>query len=201
MFDKKVNEAKENAVKKWAPVLEHLKFKKEDVPHVCWYAELHALAEATTRETLSRFPEMKIDTVDAPPFTENLLPISLKVLEGIEDLSKVHFTSQPVFMIMRNGDYVPGTAKAYQISIDVGQDCILEFSQMHGIDILNELEGAIVHEMSARINDLIEEGNEIWMYLAVAGVRIISETTQPRARLSLISRYHVEPQTVTIEDL
>jgi len=201
MFDKKVIEAKENATKKWSPILEHLKFKKEDIPNVCWYAELHALAEATTRETLSRFPGMKIDTVDAPPFTENLLPISLKVLEGIKDLSKVHFTGQPVFMIVRNNEYVPETVKAYQISIDVAEDYILDFSQMQGIDILNELEGAIVHEMSARINDLIEEGNDIWMYLAVAGVRIISETTQPRARLSFISRYHAEPQTVSIADL
>jgi hypothetical protein len=197
----KLNE--EQIVKKWGPVINDLKFKtKKDRAMACKYAELHALVELSEAEMLTNFPVMRSTAIDQPPLVKNLLPISLKVLAGINDLSKLHFTGQPVFKFIRNNEWVMETVKAHGISISLSQEDYQDISQQLGIDIINNLESVIIQEVTEKLNTLIEEGNEIYMFLVVAGIRMISEgkdTFNPQ--LTLISRYHAEPTSVSIEDL
>ena len=197
----------EQVIKKWSPVLETLNFKNEvDRNKACIYADLHALSEVKAKETLLQYPEMNAASpIIGAPLTENLLPISLKVLEGINDLSKVHFTGSPAFMILRNGGYEAETVGAHSISILIDYDMYMDMIRQTGIDSIVHLESAIIHELSHHINEILEKGNEIHMYLAVAGLRIIfmdgDKDKKPHGQLSLISRYHVEPTSVTINDL
>ncbi len=194
----KLNE--EQIVKKWGVVIDTLTFRtKEDRAKACKYAELHSLTELLEAESLARFPEMRSTAIDEPPFSQNLLPISLKVLEGIKDLSKIHFTGQPVFMIERNGGVQAETVKAHGMTISLSRE---DYQVKLGIDIINNLEGRVIQKVVEQLNKLIEEGNEIHMFLAVAGIRIISEgKTHLNPQLTLISRYHTEPQIITIDDL
>jgi len=197
---KELNE--EQIVKKWGPIIDTLNFKAENRAKACKYAELHALFEAEAATTLYKYPEMRTSTIDNPPFTENLLPISLKVLEGIRDLSKIHFISQPVFMITRDGNPQPESVGAHQISIGINHEDYMDISRKHGIDVLNTLESAIIHEMSARINQLIEEGNKIYIFLVIAGMRMISEGKEGmNPQVSIYGRWHIESPTISIEDL
>lgn len=192
----------DNIVKKWSPVMESLNFSKGDLPKVCEYAELHALTELAEREMLTEFPQMRSTTIDQPLISNNLLPMSLKVLRGINDLSKVHFTGQPAFRFMRNSELVFETVKAHVMTIAMKHEDYIDIHRNLGIDVLNNLESVIIQEVTEQLNKIIEEGNEIYIYLAVAGIRMMSEGVDGlNPKLTLISRYHVEPGTISLDDI
>ena len=198
---KKLNE--KQIIKKWKQVINNIKLKtEEDRIKVCKYAELHALTELLEAESLARFPEITSTIIDPLSLSSNLLPLSLKVLEGIKDLSKVHFTGQPAFALMRKGQSMSKTVNTYVINISISREDFRNISHQSGIKNLSKLEGLIVSKITEQLNKLIEEGNEIHIFLVIADIRMISEgKTHLDPQLTLMSRYHVEPQMITIDDI
>jgi hypothetical protein len=188
----------ENIVKKWRPVIESLNFKESDIQKVCEYAELHALEESTDYMSLP-----KVDTVDTTfklSADETLLPLSLRVLSKINDLSKVHFVDGPAFVIERNGKVESETVKTYSIQSTVTQDQIMQLKHLHGIDVIDMVENELILLLVDKLNSEIEMGNDLYVYLVAQSIRIITVGTEP-PRIMMSTRFHAEEPVVTMNDL
>lgn len=189
-------------VRKWRPVIETLKFKEFDIKKVCEYAELHSLEESIESLTV---PMTTIEFL--PGMNKNLLPLSLMILKKVNDLSKIHFVSSPAFLINRNGKHEPESVKTYAFETNISYDQIMSLVQIiGGINTESKIESDLITEISGKINELINDENEIYVYLVAQSISSISAAGKP-PKIMLRSRYHVEPckiqqsSGITINDL
>jgi len=194
------NQAKDNAVMKWESIVKMMDFKKSDIPKVCEYADLHTLLESTNHTVFPGTTEF------IPKYLEDsMLPISLKVLSKVKDLSKVHFEYLPVFRLMRDGEICSETMKTHSISSDVTRDQIVELKRQTGIDLIAMVESELIEKLAGIYNKLIEDGNELYVFVVAQSIAIVAEGTQA-PQIRLLSRFHIEgpgvwEKSITINDL
>lgn len=197
-MDKK--QAIDNAVMRWEPIIKMLDFKRGDIPKVCWYVHLHALTESTPHTVFPGTTEFIPKNVG-----ENMLPISLKVLSKVNDLSKVHFEGIPVFTLIRGEKVCGETMKTHSISSEVTHGQIMELTQQTGIDVTSMVENELIEKLADTYNKLIEQGNELYIMSVAQSIALVTEGTQP-PRIRLLSRFHIEgpgvkEKYITIDDL
>jgi len=182
----------EELIKKWSVILDPMDFPKEHLLKVATYAEHHAKIEAGYESRGFDLSQAKMEG-----FGGKLLPISLRILEKIKDLSKLHVARFPTVYF---NEFKQENVETYTMSIGMNQEDIMNLRHYHGIDVVAEAESMLTEEVSNQLNYMIEEGNEIYVYLVASAVSLISEGSSV-PKISIRSRFHKEPKTVSMEDL
>jgi len=197
---KKLNE--EQIVKKWGPMLEQYGIPVENLNTMCTYAEFHALIESEVP-----FGMQNMDLYDRNQM-KNLLPVSIKILTKVKDLSKIHPVPVPFFQFMKKDQICSESVKTHSLSFNIDREDIVKMISgvEPGLEMMSALEDTISNKVSEHFNKLIDEGNEIHLFLALSSIRMITSgsitlgtTDQPMVQL--LSRYHAEPTSVTVDDL
>jgi len=179
--------------KKWGSTIKKFSFEEKDIQRICEYAERHRLAEFEVTESLkkegARFTDLK----------RSLLPISLRILEKVKDLSKVHFVPAPNFTYEKDGKESMKTDSNFQFKTAITSDNIPELRKLDWtIDVIGLVENNIVEKMSAEYNEMIEKGDSIYVYLVVASTTLIS-TAIGAPEMVVRSRFYADPNPVVSE--
>lgn len=183
----------EKIVKKWKPVIEIFDFNNEDIVKVCEYAEAHSMIESAEHLSFMNngYPTLGDKLNKFRIKSENtLLPLSLKILQKISDLSKIHLTFQPVFIIERDGESQAVTVKTYNIEAGITPSEIME-NALAGIDNIEMAENLMAEELANKMNTEISKGYELYVYLVAQSIRIITIGTEP-PKIMMCTRYHIE---------
>ena len=186
---------KEKAIAKWKPVFQKLGWN-ENIEKFCEYAETHALYESSM--SLTAPITDNIHRI-VPVIEDNMLPKSLQVLKQIHDLSKVHLVGAPVFEMIRDNGWVQEVVKTYACSVDVLNGDMYDLISGFGLNVLTDTENLLINELSDNFNKLIEEGCEIYMFIAAEAISVINEKAAPTSRIMIRSRYHIERPSVKLE--
>lgn len=186
---------KEEIVTKWGPVIDTLNPKsRADREKLCLYAHQHALIESENDSDGTPVSPL------FEPFGKNLLPIALRIMSKVNDLSKVSLTPLPAFLLEKNGKTWQENVKTFTMNVRIDKNDLRDMQLMHGIDLIQETEHILTDEAANQLNDIIEKGSKIHMLLAAASIVVITEGPND-PKISLRSRFFIEREGFTIEDL
>lgn len=181
----------EKANKKWMSIIDMLPFENDNHnDKMCKFAELFSLNEYTPYSTLSGvgigecMPPSMIG-INGEPMKkeeewESLLPLNLKVLSKVTNLDKIIIMDGP----QGNFDW-KGVSKTIQVK-SLSIDVTLHRDDMF-IDPQIQYEHTIIYEVAKVINDKIDEGYTIFVYMPIQSIKLIAEKTMA-PKLYIISR-------------
>jgi len=183
----------ENIVKKWKPVVQSLEFDDKYIPKICEYAEMHTITEANSDYFQS------IESV-IPTLEVSLLSISLDILKRVKDLSKIHFIKGVFFNLQRNNEIHSETVKTHSFSISINREDMMHLRNQTEVNIIKHAEDKLIDGVAEMYNKLIEEGNDLYIYLVGQSLRIISESTMDSTQIMILSRFHSEKHDIILEE-
>ena len=194
------NVKKEYYVAKWGELIKDLKlFPDEYIEKVSEFAERFSREQANLKETLSTGSYW--DKTSAPIFNDNdnLLPLNLRLISKLKDLSKVVFLNSPEEIVKVGDEEVYIKVGTFQCTHDISQQKLADIREQIGIDVIAEVEDSILSLIADKINAQIDMGETIYMWMPISSIAIIVEGTTP-PRLLARTRYATS-KNLTLNDI
>lgn len=172
-------------IEKWRPILFPSDIPSEYILNVAYYAENMTIIE--TMDYTSNLQGYIYDTPKTTKPYQPLLPLAIKIIAEIDDLSKVYFMEGPMGDIL--GRNVQAGTLEFTFPLSVSDMQYLQITQMFDDFEYNIFEKRIVDEISDRLNKEINDEKTLCIYNICQSIKVIGEEGDKMPKLIVHSRF------------
>ena len=188
MFKRGINAIEDiglGIVSKWTPLLESTNIDKKYYTEVAFFTQ-RIFEEFAPYQTLTGVGVGQHSLGSAPPqneFEENMISISLLIINKLGDLGRVRFSKAPFYFI--DGEKVSIKEKKWKISM--GVDDIHQLSAIHGWNVADTATGQLIDLIADDIKEKLLLGLDIFLYLPIQSISY--KTEENNVNIYFTSRY------------
>jgi len=158
-----------NDITKWYPIIDNFYIKEEFREKIATHLEKIASLEYLNNDLNSSLNVLNSTST----FTKSLLPMELKIISKIFDLSKVKFVPNIEFVLEDNEVLKVDTF----INECSHQRNSFELLNTNALELINYMEDHIIQQIADKINELIKENHIVYIYILVNSNILIAEGT------------------------
>ena len=164
---------------KWNPILDTIGVPKDRYIEIAEFAE-RVVDYFNPNGVLTGVGVGSVLHPQQNDFEKIIVPLSLQIISRIKDLSKIKFLKAPFYF--QDGETI--SIKENKVSLSIDADMI---QSMHGHPAVEMMESHIINEIVFNIDDKIDKGFDILMYLPIQSIKYFTELQM--VRINIQTRY------------